>query len=116
MFPPAIPGVTKPECREGVQVSGFRSAVVRSNTDENIFCIRFGVFDEYIEVTVLIEDACIKQFIFWRTLAALTICLHQIRIWERALWIFINHLHITMRRRGTKVKIIFFHILPMIPL
>ncbi len=116
MFPAPIPSVAEPERWQNMQIRGFESAVVRGDTDENIFCIRFGVFDEHIEVTVLIEDARIEQFIFGRVLTMLTICLHQIRIRERTLWIFIKHLHIRMCWRGIKIKIIFFHILAMIAL
>ena len=39
----------------------FGSAIVDTNLDENVVHGLFGVFDENIEITILVEDARIQQ-------------------------------------------------------
>src|SRR5438045_1452330 len=58
------PGVAKPERREQMKVSRLRTAVMNGDADQQIFWIRFGIFNENVEIPVRVKYACIEQFIF----------------------------------------------------
>ena len=41
----------------------LRPAVVHRDLDEDILRIRLGIFHEYVEVAVVVEDAGIQKFV-----------------------------------------------------
>ena len=57
------PRIAKPQRRENVDRRRFRSAVVYRDPDQDIFSGRFGVLDEHVEVTVLVEYSRVEQLV-----------------------------------------------------
>src|SRR5437762_435814 len=55
------PGIAKPKSREEMQRRLIRPAVDGANPDEYVVYVCFGVLDEYVEVAILVEDACMDQ-------------------------------------------------------
>jgi hypothetical protein len=54
------------EASEGGQkiyLGGFRAAVVYGDSNQNVFRITLGMFDEDVEVTIIIEYAGIEEFV-----------------------------------------------------
>src|SRR6516225_1470547 len=57
------PRVAEPQRRQDVQRCGLRPAVVAADLNQELFRRLLGVFDEYIEVTILVKDTGVEQFI-----------------------------------------------------
>src|SRR5258705_12902052 len=57
------PGVAKPKRRKHVQRGRLRSAVLDGDPDQHILRGSFGVLDEHVEITVVVEDAGVEQFV-----------------------------------------------------
>ena len=93
---------------------GLRSAIMNRDPHEDVFRPGFGVFDQDVEIAVIVEDAGIQQFKFRLVLAAPAIFLHQLRIGKFPLRIFVEHFQVRMRRRGVEVIIKFLHVLAVI--
>ena len=67
------PGVAKPDGWQHAQTRGFRPAIRNTDLYEDVFYIAFRVFDEYVEIAIFVEHACIEQFEFWLVLTAVAI-------------------------------------------
>ena len=57
---PPGPGVAKPQGRQYVQASGLRPAIGNADLDQDVGRRRFRVFDEHIEISVIVEDTGIE--------------------------------------------------------
>ena len=108
------PGIAEPDGGEQVEFGEIRSAVVSGNPDQDVFVCGFGIFDKHVEVPVVVKCSGVHQLIFPFVFAALPVFFDQLRIGKGLLGIFIQKLHVGMRGRGVKVKVIFFDVFPMI--
>ena len=57
------PGIAEPDGRQNAEIRAFRTTIRDCDPDENVLGIGLCVFYEYIEVAVLVEHACIEQFV-----------------------------------------------------
>ena len=110
------PRVAKPDRRQQANAGGFRAAVRDRDLDQNVFGVGFGIFDEHIEVAVVVEDASVEQFEFRLVLAAPPIFLHQLSVGKFRLRILVQILHVGMRGRRVEVEVVFLHVLAVIAL
>src|SRR6266511_1015925 len=110
------PGVAKPQRGQQVQLRRLRTAIRRRDADEDVVWRGFGVFDNHIEVAVIVEDARVHQFEFRVGLAASPVLLDKTRVRELSLRILVEELHVRVRRRAVEVEVVFLYILAMIPL
>src|SRR5262249_10458971 len=76
------PFVPKPKRRQYMQFSRVRAAVVDADLNEDVFGGFLGVFDENIEVAIVIEDTAVEQIILKFGAAAAAVGFHQIVVWE----------------------------------
>ena len=83
---------------------------------QNIVRTGFRVFDEDIEITVVIEQARVQQFKFRLIRAAPVILLDELRVGKFRLRILVKHLEIGMGRCGIEVIIQLLHILAVVAL
>ncbi len=72
------------------------AAIGEGEADEDVIRGGFGVFDEDIEITILIEDAGLHQFKFPRLPTPSPIFFDEPIVWKRGLWIFIEATHVGM--------------------
>src|SRR5947207_12199903 len=93
----------------------LRSSICNRQTNQDIVLGSFGVFGKNIEVTIFIKDAGIDQLELRRTEPAPAIFLDQPPVWIFRLRIFVECLHVTMRRCRVEVVIKFLHVLAVIP-
>src|SRR5438094_735716 len=92
----------------------FWSAIVRGDSNEDVFRGGLGILDDDIKITVFVEDTGIEQFklrFFFRTTP---IFFQQLSIGIGALRIFVKELHVGVGRRTVEVEVIFLHILAVI--
>ena len=80
------------------------------------FSAGLGVFGKDIEIAVVVKDASVDQFELGRSQTAPPIFLDQTRIGKFRLRIFVERLHIGMRRRRIEVIVKLLYILAVIAL
>src|SRR5215468_9830137 len=97
-----------------MQARSIRSPIYCFNAYANIFRGRLPVFDKYIEITIVIEDACIEKFKLKSLALALSVLIQMPFVRIRRLRIFVEVLHVGMRWSAVEVEVIFLHVLPMI--
>jgi hypothetical protein len=61
-----------------VQLSRLWPAVVSSDRNQDVLGRLFGIFDENVIVSVVVEDTCVEQLILKLVLRAPTVRLYQI--------------------------------------
>lgn len=92
----------------------IRPTVGYADPDQDVILVSFGIFDQHIEVAIFGKDPRIHQFVLKVLKAAAAIFRHQIAVWESRLWVFVEHLHITVGRRAVQVKIDLLDILAVV--
>ncbi len=108
------PNISKPKRRQEIELRFFRPAIPGRDLDQNIFRRGLGIFHEHIEIAVLIEYARIHELEFLLTLSPLAIFFDELVVREGRLGIFVQVLHVGMRRRRIEVEVILLHVLAMI--
>ena len=89
-------------------------AIDRFDPNADVFFVGLGVFDADVEIAVVVEHAGVEQFEFGLAVAAAAILVDQPPIRKLGVRIFVDVLHVRMRRRVVDVEVILFHILAMI--
>jgi hypothetical protein len=90
------------------------SSSAYADFDQDVCRRGLGVFDEHIEIPVLVKYAGIEQFVFWFLAAAMSVRLDEIYIRVCLLGVFIEILHIGVGWRAVELEIIFFDVLAVI--
>ncbi len=111
---PERPDISKPQRRQQIELRFFRPAIPGRDLDQNVFRRGLGVFHEHVEIAVFVEYARVHQFEFRFALPSLAIFLDELVVRKSCLGIFVQVLHVGMRRRRIEVEVILFHVLAMI--
>ena len=82
--------------------------------DKDVLWRLLGILDENIEVSIVVEDARIKQLVFHIATIAPFAGSHQVLVGKRGLGIFVQVLHVRMGWCAIDVEVILFDILAMI--
>src|SRR5262252_6786388 len=96
----------KPRC--------LRAAIVYGNTDQQVLRSIFRVLDKYVKVAVLIEDSGIKKLIFKILPGTALVGFDQIQIWEFALRILVEVLHVGVRGSAVDIEVVLLHVFAVI--
>src|SRR5215471_6712072 len=117
-FPGPAPGprVAEPQRRQQVQRGGVRSAVDGRDPDQNVVGLRLGVLRENIKVSIVLKYAGIQQFELRIAPAATRVLFDKPRIRKFRLRVFVQRLHVGVRRSGVHIEITLLHVLAMIGL
>ena len=110
------PLIAKPERRQDVQLGRLRAAIVNRDLNQDVFGRLLGVFDEHVEVAVLVEHARVEQLVLEFVAAAAAAGLDQVGIGKRRLRILVEVLHVRVRRRRVEVEVVFLDVLAVIAL
>src|SRR4051812_36945513 len=94
--------------------SRLGTPVVHGDLDQQFFGICLGVFDENIEIPIVIEYTSIQQLILEVVPGTLAIRFHEITIWKLPLGILVQILHIGMGRRAVQIEVVLLHVFAMI--
>ena len=92
----------------------FGPAIERLDPDADVFGRGLRIFDEDIEVPIVIKHSGVEQFVFQATSRAPSILLNQIPIRKLALRILVEVLHVAVRRSVVEIEVIFFDVLAVI--
>ncbi len=108
------PGVAKPDRRQQMQPCRLRASIVRGDPDEQVIGFRLGVFHEHIEVPVVVENAGIEQLVLEVLARAPLVGLDEVSIGILALGVFVQILHVGVRRRAVDVEVVLLDVLAVI--
>src|SRR5262249_33430129 len=110
------PGIPKPDRGKKPNGSGFGTTIMRGDAHEEIVGGGFGIFDDDVEVAVLPEGAAVEKLEFGILLRAAPIFRHQLGVRKSPLRILVQKLHVGVRGRGVKMKVILLHVFAVVPL
>ncbi len=99
-----------------MQFCRVRSTVDCRDPHEDVFRTVFGIFHKDVEIPVVIEDAGVDQFILHVVLRTTAVRLHQIGVGIGRLRVFVEVLHVGVRRRAVEIEVILLHILSVVAL
>jgi hypothetical protein len=69
------PHIPEPDSWEQAQRSSLGSTICCCDLNKNVFDIALCIFDEHIEITIVVENACIEQLEFRLVLFATAVLL-----------------------------------------
>src|SRR5262249_49048379 len=110
------PRVAKPYRRQQVKLRRFGASIGRAYANEYVFGSRLRVFDDDIEIAIIVEYACVHQLEFRLLTAATPIFFGEPRVRELGLRVFVEKLHVAVRRCRIEIEVILFDILAVIAL
>src|SRR5262249_34883998 len=90
----APPGIAKPELWHEMQSRRLGCAILRRDADQDFLGGLLGIFDEDVEVAILIEYARVQELVLELEPAALAIAENELAIREGALRILVQHAHV----------------------
>src|SRR5262249_40095204 len=99
-----------------VKLRRFRPAIGRGYADEYVFWSRLRIFDDDIEIAILVEYARVHQLELRLFPAATPVFFGKPHVWELGLRVFIEKLHVAVRRCRIEIEVILFDILAVIAL
>src|SRR5437867_1160662 len=94
----------------------LRPAIMDRDEHEDVLRIRLGVFDEDIEVAVVVEDAGVEQLELRLVFAATTVLLYKPAVGKFTLRILIEHFQVGMCWRGVEVIVQLLGVFSMVAL
>ena len=92
------------------------SAVARADADQDVIGPGLGVFDEDVEVPVVVENAGVEQLVLGFVLAAAAIGRDEVVVRIRRLRILVQVLHVRVRRRRVEVEVVLLDVLAVVAL
>src|SRR5215472_9379588 len=95
---------------------GFRAAIESGDSNEDVFHIRFGIFDKDIEIAVVGKNSRIEQFKFRLGSAAPRVFFDQSFVGEFGLRILVQHAHVAVRGSRIEIEIALLYILAVVAL
>jgi hypothetical protein len=99
-----------------VEGGRLRAAVGGRDADGDILLIGLGIFDENVEIPVVVKDAGVDQFVFHSLSNPRLIFSHELGIGKRPVRIAVEQAHGGMRGSIVDVKVVVLHILAMVSL
>ena len=99
-----------------MQIGCVRSPVGRRNPYQDVFRPGFGVLHEDVEVSVLVENARVEQFVLHVVAVPPAVRLHQVGVGKGRLRILVETLHVRVRRRAVEVEVVFLDVLAVVAL
>ena len=96
--------------------AGFRAAVVDADLDQDVLGRRLGVFDEHVEVAILVEHAGVEQLVLELVPAPAAAGLDEVVVGIGRLRILVEVLHVRVGRRAVEVEVVLLDVLAVIAL
>src|SRR5262245_33010842 len=110
------PRVAEPERRQQMQRRGVRSSIGDRDANQQVVGGRLRVFDDDVEVAVLVEDSGVDKLELGFTPAAPLILVDQPPVGELGLRILVETLHVGVGRRRVEIEVIVLDVLAVVSL
>ena len=75
----------------------YATTVAHRDANQHVVGCRLGVFDEHVEVAIVVEHPGVEQFVLRLVFAAAAIGLDQVAVREGRLRILVQILHVRVR-------------------
>ena len=95
-----------------MQVGRLPSAVADGDLNQQIFRRFFRIFDEHVEIAVLVEHAGVEQFVLEFIAPAAAAGVDKVGVRERRLRILVQVFHVRVGRRAVEIEIVFLDVSP----
>ncbi len=109
------PGVPEPQVWEELDRRRLRPAVVDGDADGHVLGRHLGVFDEDVEVAVVVEDAGVEELELRAAAAAPLVLLDEALVRVLPLRVLVEPLHVGMARGGVEVEVVLLDVLSVVP-
>ena len=116
LAPSPRPCVAEPHRRQKPKAGRFRPTVRDRDLDQDVFCVGLSVFDEHIEITIVVEYSCVQQFELRLVLPASPVFFNQLTVGKFRLGILVEVLHVGVRGGRVEVEVVLLYVLTMIAL
>jgi len=113
---PEAPQIPEPQAGNNRETGRLITTVTNSYAYQNIFFIGLGIFGINIEITALVENTRIGQFILPLGAWPLPVGIQEFSIWKFPVGVLIQVLHVRMCGGIIKVVIQLFYIFPVVTL
>jgi hypothetical protein len=110
------PCVPEPQRRKSLEACRLLSAVVDGHTDQEVLRAFLRVFQEDVEVAVVVEDPGVEELVFELLPRPLPVRVQEVPVGELALRVFVEVLHVRMGRRGVDVEVVLLDVFSVVPL
>jgi hypothetical protein len=87
---------------------------VGRDADENVLGTRLCVFDEDVEIAVLVEHTRVEQLVLPVVAAARPTGLRQVSVGEARLRVLVEELQVRVGRRAVDVEVVLLHVLAVV--
>src|SRR3712207_1403394 len=87
---PPGPGVAEPERREQMKSCRFPATISHADAYQDVVGRGLRVFGEDVEVSILVEDARVRQFKFALCPSTTTVLFNQLTVREFRLWVLVE--------------------------
>jgi hypothetical protein len=108
------PGIAEPERRQDLDRRRFRPAVGDRNLDEDVFGRRLRIFDEHVEVAIVVEDAGVDQLVLEVFSTERLVATDDLIVRVCRLRVLVQVLHVRVGRRGIEIEVVFLHVLAVV--
>ncbi len=108
------PGIAEPNCRKHMQLRSLRTAIAHLDLDQHVLGRSFGILDEYIEITIIVEHTRVEQLEFHFGASASCVAFDDLIVGICILRVFVQILKIGMGRRRIEIEVVFLDIFAMI--
>ena len=109
-----VPSITEPQRRQKMQARRLRPPIPGSDSNQDVFEGSLRVFNKNIEISVLVENARVNQFVFGIVTRPLLVLNAQLIVGKRRLRIFVEIFQIAVRGNRVEIVVILLHILAVI--
>ena len=94
----------------------FRSAIVDCDTDEHVFRAFLRIFDEHVEVAVVVEYAGVEQLVLEFLPRPSPVRFDQVPVGKLPLRILVQIFHVRVRGRAVEVEVVLLDVLAVVAL
>src|SRR4051812_34520167 len=98
-----------------MQLCGIGASIDHFHTDQHIVGSGFGILNNHIEITIVIENASVDELELQCIFSPLTVFCHELVVGKLGLGILVQKLHVRMARRRIEIEIILLDVLAVIP-
>src|SRR6476469_4278156 len=93
---------------------GIRAAIPRGNADQNVVRRRLRIFDEHIEVAIVVEYAGVEEFVLTIVARAPTVLIDEMRIGKLPVRILVERLVVRVCWRAIQVEVALIDVLAVV--
>ena len=92
------------------------AAIGRFDADQDIVGAGFGVFDDHVEITIVVENAGVDELELQIAFAAPAVFFNQPPVRKFRLRVLVEKFHVGVGRRRVEIKIILFNVFAVVAL